>query len=878
MRKLLIGFVSLGSVLAVYLLYTGVSDSPIIEAESGADFIEAIADSNMGDFDSNVGKIGGIGVGPTQLAVFTTLNPDTKEIEREWGFAKLLHEARGLWELEKPYVTVFEREFTCYITADSGLVQMETAAERSTPKDAIFTGNVVIHVSPKESSDLKESFVYLDDMTFLSERSQLSTKGPVEYVSDDVHMRGRGLELIYNEQSDRLQFFRIVDLEMLRLKNAKTTMFAKDEPKADESAEIVAPAETQQTDETVAADRTEQADETIVAAGPEKTEELIVEAADAAETKEGVFYKCILSKNVLIDTPDELIFADQRIYITDIFWSKDSMKSDPGDANDTEAVAAAAKDEPTADSNDTETVAVAVEDKRAGDSNSVAVDDTVDPNVTVVAAAEPNAPLEAPGDVVITCDNGLVLAPMDTTRSLDEFMQASGGSAGERPAEFETDTERTKFLAPRIDYNAVTGNVAADGESRLTLYSRDRAAAEANEPPAPIRITARDRVDFFQATNQVVFKGDCLGSMLQRDLTEPRDVTFESPEITVNLPEDKSEQPDVLAAGPARLTFYVQDVNDTGAVPDPNVVESPKEPVAVTVTAQGQARFSGATNQIIFEDDCRCMTIREDPNGVTEYVLLSELITVDLPEDSNDRSSRPAGGIRHLTASGGVVRLVSATTAKVDPNLAEYVRDVNEGELLGGVELKCSRVDYDPGQGLFVASGPPAEIQMDNSKVAVSERDPNGFSLSEPCYVFLANFDSLKYFINENRIVAEAVPNGALWLHYVPVVDGVHDLDSITTASAPRVEAFLVKTPDGRTELSTLRATGGIDVNDLSNGNHFLGSDLYYDHKTSIMKVRGDDSTPCLCNGALVDQIEYNVTTGKLEFEVVAPGAMQTNQ
>jgi len=116
-----------------------------------------------------------------------------------------------------------------------------------------------------------------------------------------------------------------------------------------------------------------------------------------------------------------------------------------------------------------------------------------------------------------------------------------------------------------------------------------------------------------------------------------------------------------------------------------------------------------------------------------------------------------------------------------------------------------------------------------------------------------------------------------LWLHYVPVVDGVHDLDSIATASAPLVEALLVETPDGRTELSSLTATGGIDVNDLSNGNHFLGTDLYYDHKTSIMRVIGDESKPCLCNGALVDEIEYNVTTGKLNFDLVAPGAMQTN-
>jgi hypothetical protein len=851
MRKVLIGFVSLGCVLAAYLLYTGVSDSPVIEDNTAAEFSEAVADSNIGDFDSNVGRIGNVGIGTTKKAYFIEVNEETRVLEREWGFETLLSKSRGIWELEEPYVNVFERDFRCYITADTGRARMETAAERSTPRDATFSGNVVIHVVPNESSDMKESFVYLDDVVFLSERSQLSTKGPVEYVSEDVHMQGRGLELVFNDQSDRLEYFRIFDLETLRLKNAPTEMFSDYQQAADESAEVETPAETQQ------------ADVVAVAADTEKAEESAGNAALVDRTPEGVYYKCILSKNVLIDTPNELIFADQRILITDIFLPKDSLSSDASDANDTEAVAVAAEDVPP------------------DDSNSVSAEGGVDPNSTVAAAVESKASPEEPNDIVITCANGIVFVPMDTNRSLDEFMQVAAGSESERPEVLETDSNRTKLLAPRIDYNAVTGNVAADGESRLTLFSRDRTGADANEPLAPTKVTARDGVNFFQASNQVVFTGDCLGSMPQKGLTEPRDVTFQSPKITVNLPQDKNAQPDVLAAGPATLVFYMQDTNDIGAAPDPNALQKPNEPTAVTVTAQKEARFSGSANQIVFVDDCRCLTTREDPNEVTEYELRSELITVDLPEDTNAPeadSSGSMGGIEHLTASGGVVRLASTKRAKADPNLVEYTRDVNDTELLGGVEIKCARVDFDPNEGLFKASGEPAEIWMDNSKVAVSDHDPNGFSLSGPCYAFLANYDSLKYFINEDRIVAEAVPGGALWFHYVPVVDGVHNPDAMTTASAPRVEAFLKKLPDGRTELSTLKATGGIDINDLSNGNHFIGSELHYDQTTSIMKINGDETRPCLGNGLLVDGIEYNVTTGKLDFKVVGPGAMQTNQ
>ena len=126
MRKLLVGFFSLGVVLAVYILYTGTSDTRMIETDSGVEFVESVADSNVGDFEGNVGKIGDIGLGPVHKAYFINVNKETNALEREWGFEKLLHEAEGFWELEKPYVNVFESDFVCYITADRGLVQVET--------------------------------------------------------------------------------------------------------------------------------------------------------------------------------------------------------------------------------------------------------------------------------------------------------------------------------------------------------------------------------------------------------------------------------------------------------------------------------------------------------------------------------------------------------------------------------------------------------------------------------------------------------------------------------------------------------------------------------------------------------------------------------
>jgi hypothetical protein len=654
-------------------------------------------------------------------------------------------------------------------------------------------------------------------------------------------MSGTGLELIYDDQRERLDFFRIVDLESLRIKGSQAALFSTGTTEADRPPEAGSQAETQQPGETA------------VAGSPEKAEELSPDTQPQAEQKQGAYYKCIFSKNVLVDTPDELVFADERICINDIFWSKTSSEQ-PDEVD-------------TGGADDAKTVAVTTEEEQVDKATEVSADNAGRQNVTASKPVEPNESSEQPVDIVVTSDNGLVLVPMDSTRSLDDYAQPrieEGVSESERPEELDDNTGRTRFLTPRIDYNATTGDVIADGLSQLTYYTSDAKTAEANEAPVPVKITAQETVKYFKASNQAIFKGDCLCTMPQAGLTEQKDVTFWAPEITVNLPEDKSKRPDIFAAGPTELVFYVEDANST---------DIKKEPIPVTVNAQNQTRFSAASNQILFDGDCRCTSQREDPNVLTEYMLLSQHITVDLPEDTNDRSTEPTAGIKHLTASGGVVTLATTKTAKADPNLAGQLQDADSEKSLGGVELKCSQVDYDPVRGLYVAAGPPAIIKLDNSKISPAEQKPGRVSLRKPCYAFLQEFDTLTYFIQENRIVADS-GSRRLLIDYFSVVEGKYA--EHVEAEASRVEAFLYETPEGQTELSTLRATGGIDYEDKDN--HFIGSELFYDHKTSMLKVKGDESQSCYYNGALVDEIEYDLETGRAEFEIVGPGALQMNR
>jgi len=837
MRKLVIGFVSLFVVLAAYLLYSRISSSPSMDTGSEVDIIESAADANAVGFDSEIGKIGDVGLGTVRKAKYVTLDKD-KQVEREFGFEKLLSEARDIWDIEKPYMNIYRRNFKCYVTADNGKVQVETAVGRTTPKDATFSSNVVVHILSGPPGDVKESFVYLDSIIFLSERSLLSTAGPIKFVSEDIRMNGTGLELIYNEQTERLEYFKIADLESLSIKGSLASMFSPGKVRDEAPAEAAKNADSQKPDEA------------SLAVDTQKTEASAPDAQPQAGQEQGVYYKCTFSKNVLVNTPEQLIFAGDKLCINDIndiFWSKASA----GRSDD--AAAGAADDGQTADG--------------TAEPGRQTADSAGEPNVTAPEPAEPNEPAGQLGNIVVTCDNGFVVAPRDSARAQEDPAadQAEDAASGtEPPGQFDDGTGRTRFLTQRIDYNATTGDGIADGLSELTFYVGSASGADANEAPVPVKVTARKGANFSLSSNKIVFT-DCLVTMPQSGLTQPKDVTFSAPEITVNLPEDKSKQPDMFAAGPAELVFYMEDANST----DIN-----QEPIPVTVNAQKQARFLAASNQIVFEGDSRCTMVREDPNVLEEYMLLSEQITVDLPADSNDGLSGPAAGIKHLTATGDVVRLATTKTAKAEGAFAGQVQDANSAKLLGGVELKCSRFDYDAVRQLFLATG-PGEIRLNNAGTSEPNEQVGRLSLRRPCYGLVENFDTLKYFFEKNQVVADAKTE-KMNIGYISIIDGEYGQPVKATAS--HVEAFFYETPEGQTELLTLTATGGIDYNDPDKDHHFVGSELFYDHETAIVKVKGDESQPCYYNGVLAVWIEMNVKTGKVEAEIPGPGTLRINR
>ena len=461
-RKLYVWLITVAAVLAIYLLYNQISKTPPIEIDTGAKFtrLYTAAESNAVEFETEIGMVGDVGVGPVQKAKYTHLNAE-KQVDREFGFEKLLHVEGDEWEIEKPYMNIFRHNLKCYITADEGKVRVEEAVGRATPKDATLRENVVIHILPEKDSNIKESFIYLDDVIFISEKSQFSTAGPVKFTSQDAQMLGRGMELVYNDELDRLEFLKIIDLETLRLRqSSKASLFSSEET----DIRSPAPLETQRKKSLTG----------------QKAKEIPAVGRGAIEKKKGEYYRCVFRENVVIDCPEQLIFSD-KVSINNILWSKGSDRK--------------------------------YENRDTGGTDKMKTAVEITEESATSPWGEPNELSEQFVDIVVTCDNGIVVTPMDSPGAIRNY-------AKPEPEATVTGGKGLKNFG--------------DPNGRATFAAR--------------------RIDYCPISDEVTLEGDCLCTMLREKPNFQQKYTLSAPKIAVKLSKDKGKQPSVLAPNIEHLT------------------------------------------------------------------------------------------------------------------------------------------------------------------------------------------------------------------------------------------------------------------------------------------------------------------------------------
>ena len=324
---------------------------------------------------------------------------------------------------------------------------------------------------------------------------------------------------------------------------------------------------------------------------------------------------------------------------------------------------------------------------------------------------------------------------------------------------------------------------------------------------------------------------------------------------------------EAVAIGPSQITFDVNDRNrGAGAEPfdsaprfasyDGATQGKQGRPARFEITTQRQAKFEPAKREIVFEGDCRCTVSQMDGNTMREYIVLGDKLEVDLKQAAGAEGSTSSLDVSRLVATGGEVHLASTKKA---------------GErLLAGVEMKCVRMDYNTVDGNFLATG-PGLIKMDNSRTDEPQGKLNRFSLRRRCYAFLRQFDSLEFEKGGNRLVADS-KEGSLLVDYFPTVEGSRKEDKVAI-TASHVEADILETPQGRTELKGLVAKGAVTYEDKDN--QFAGNEFVYDANSAIVNVGGTKTQLCLFNGAIVDTVRYDLKTGRVNTRIKGPGALR---
>ncbi|MHC4413430.1 MAG: hypothetical protein ACYSW6_10775, partial [Planctomycetota bacterium] len=290
------------------------------------------------------------------------------------------------------------------------------------------------------------------------------------------------------EGAERLEFLKIIDLDSLRLRtSSKRALFSSDEKVVESPSESV----------------TSGADKKIK---PIAAKEIKPVAAKGREIEE---YKCVLSGNVVIDTPEELVFADQ-IFINNIDFASESGEKPV--ENNTESTVK------TEEGGTAKTDGGGPPDVNLGDVNEL-------PEEFV--------------DIVVTCDKGILLAPMDS--ALEPKVAAGSSKSGR----LEAADGRITFAAQRIDYNDTGGETVASGPSELNFYADDMMSDEPNQEAVPVKVTCGKRVEFVPALNHVVFEGDCVCRMVRSEPNFDEEYSLSAPKLTVGLSKNKGKDAEI---------------------------------------------------------------------------------------------------------------------------------------------------------------------------------------------------------------------------------------------------------------------------------------------------------------------------------------------
>ncbi|MBP8605033.1 MAG: hypothetical protein KBI46_04210 [Phycisphaerae bacterium] len=507
MRKISIGLISLGAVALAFWLYVRTMETsvPLPPKAADANVLTLPQASDAGQTSQTV--IHGV-----QQSRYVLLDPQTKQVRRVLGFEKLLNPQAesSRWLVEKPYLIFYEMDYECRLESDSGVFQVETAGPNAAPKDvrdAQLNGNVVIRVTPRAGSSISQTFVYMDDLTFSSERSEFATDGPVRVCSDQIDLKGFGLVLILDVAKGRIDYLHILDLEQLRLIN----MAASSASASEGSSSAAAPKNA--------------ASDTFSSAvrSPKSSTSKSMETS----SQQPDYYQCILDNNVVIHYGSQLVVAGaDRVAVQNILLSR---------IDSTAEKAAGQKEGPV----------------KSADSLT---DGQKSPGISLTA---PSSADSKNRDIVVLCDGGIILKPMNgaDNSSMSEAAPELSIEMNGSPLRIERPSSETGVVNEMLVSCGILKYKPAEDILRLfTNISQPEIVL--GDPSLQGRIQTRGNVLWNRKTQQASIGGPGKAFLSSKDSAqEPSEVAFGG-KMELRFAEPET----------ARTSVTVQTVNLTGGM------------------------------------------------------------------------------------------------------------------------------------------------------------------------------------------------------------------------------------------------------------------------------------------------------------------------
>ena len=500
-RKVKIWSLSLAVLIVLFVLYSLVNQTPALKV---AGELYEYTDFNVPGMEGGAGRIGNAQVGNIEEARFETLDRKTKRIKRVIGFAKVLHKTGDLWDIDKPFMNLFEDDYTCDLTADSGSVQVETVEGNPRPKDAVLTGNVSVHIVPRSGSEIKEGYIYLDDITYDSDRSMFTTPGRVRYISADAELLGRGLEIIYDNENSRMVMLKVIKIDFLRIKLPSKSVPSQESPDTADSQKSVSvePREA----EIAAASSPAPTNDNPPPQQPQQSVQGRPQPVDDARR-----YVCSFTDNVVVEYGRQMIFTNE-LTVSDITGLNKKDKKQQSKPSASSPPAPPAK----------EVFSLSTSPPAA--------------TVTVVSAEKPQPPRQTT-EALVKCDGPMVFQLAENYKKPTAWntIKTFSGMTEEIKEKIK---DKDVLIAQLVDHNLGSEITEAYGPLEIYFYTNP----DQQDNSVPARITAKQSARFLPHLNRAEFTGDVIGGMTDKSDYYDEENIFYGQRLVVDLVKTESSE------------------------------------------------------------------------------------------------------------------------------------------------------------------------------------------------------------------------------------------------------------------------------------------------------------------------------------------------